>query len=239
MVGDDGEFIAEPVGGRRAPAISAGSAMRHFERLYGATTRAQDRNMSVRYGLITMATGGEASDNAIGFAPFLRHFPAWLITNCVNPSSPKGIGPHHVGGTMFAVIADTHSPKYWGFDWRPARPTLHDPGATVLPGTNIQHPNPNLTPFYSTPWRVAARSRHGAILLRYRTRRCYTFDHLYTEIIGHTYHVSVILSTGPHHRCEKPSAISPYMSLTPTVGVPIKVLRHLKTGKIKFDPESS
>ena len=238
-VGDTDQYVGEPASKHRQPTISAHTALRNFHKVYGPTTAVQDRHMQVRFGLISVLTQGALSDNAIGYVPWVRRTGAWLFTNCRDPSSPaNGYAGHHVGGQMWVVIADTVKPKFLSITWLPAHPKGMNRGLDEIGGRR-QYPPPGSTRFYSTPWTVAARGSGGKLLLQYQPRRCYTLDHVYAEAIGNRYHVSVILSSGPHGGCPRPSATAPYTELLPYLDTPIKSLLHLRTGHVTFEPENA
>ena len=232
-------YLAEPTAARVRPQISARRALHNFRMVYGPITAAEARHTQIRFGLTSDLQEGPASGNVIGFVPFVRRTRAWLVSNCVDAPSPKDYGAHFVGGTLVAIIADTRAPKALSYAFLPSHPMMANPGETT--GELNKHPAPGLTPFYSTPWRVAARGKHGKILLRYKPRHCYTFDHINLDGAppGPT-SVSVILSSGPKGHCPKPSATSPYAEIKPSrFDGPFTKLRHERTGRARFEPESA
>jgi hypothetical protein len=238
-VSSDGEFFADPSRRHLKPTISAATAYRHFHREYGATTPAQDRHTEVRYGRISYVGSGPASANAVGYVPYLRRTRAWLITNCVNPSSPTAYGdPRQAEATMIAVITDSRKPNFWVFSWTPAHQTNKNLGGREESGLNKPYPAPASTPLLSTKWHVVSRG-NGRILLRYRTRKCFTFDHVNVEY-GKQADVGVILSSGPRDVCPRPSATAPYVSIKRAPGArPFGRLHHLRTGRMPYEPESA
>ncbi|MFZ0715962.1 hypothetical protein [Mycobacterium sp.] len=232
-------YLGEPAAAHVRPTISARRAMHNFRHVYGPITTTEARHTQIRFGLTSDLQEGPVSGNVIGFVPFVRRTRAWLVSNCVDAPSPKDYGAHFGGGTLIAIIADTRAPKALSYAFFPRHPTSANPGETT--GELSQHPAPGSTPFYSTPWRVAERGKHGNILLRYQPRRCYTFDHINLDGAppGPT-SVSVILSSGPKGDCPKPSATSPYAEIKPSrFDGPFTKLLHERTGKARFEPESS
>jgi hypothetical protein len=230
-------YVGEPAAAHVHPKISAHRAFRNFHKVYGPTTAAEDRHTQIRFGLTNDLDGGEASKNEIGFVPTVRRTHGWIISNCADAPSPRDYGGHFVGGTVLAIIADTRAPKTLGFIFLPKHPTMTNPGEQGGPAT--QHPAAGSTPFYSTPWRVAAHRKGGKILLRYHPRHCFTFDHVNLDgAPPRATSVSVILSSGPKGRCPKPSATSPYVEIMPGPHERFTTLRHERTGKARFEPES-
>jgi hypothetical protein len=231
-------YVGEPAAAGVHPKINARRAFRNFHKVYGPTTAAENRHTQIRFGLTNDLDGGEASANVIGFVPTVRRTHGWIISNCVNAPSPRGYGGHFVGGTALAIIADTRAPKTLGFIFLPTHQTRANPGEQSGPTT--QHPTAGSTPFYSTRWRVAAHRKGGKILLKYRPRQCFTFDHVNLDgAPPRATSVSVILSSGPKGRCPKPSATSPYVEIKPGPHERFTRLRHERTGKARFEPESS
>jgi hypothetical protein len=236
--GLDGGFLIEPVGHTVKPTISARRALRNFHQVYGPTTPAEDRHTQVRFGLAFDLEQGPASASVIGYVPFIRRTRAWIVSNCVDAPSPKDYGGHYVGGTEIAIIADTVKPTNFGFTFQPTHSTSKNRGEDAVP--TVEHPKPASTPYWSTRWTVAKRLKNGDIILRYQPRHCYTLDHV--NIDGAppgSVPVSVILSSGPHGSCPKPSATAPYVEIKPGPDGRFTKLRHERIGKARFEPENA
>jgi hypothetical protein len=232
-IGDQGNIVAEPAPPGARPLLSAAAAYRHFQQAYGSTTPAQDRHTQIRYGLVSDVFSGPESANVVRYVPETRRAPAWVISNCTNASPPTHAGSLRQATVIFAV-ADTKVVKSWGWAYWPHHDRRQHPGF-VGPGRLPHHPRPNSTPFYSAPWRVESQAKNGSVLLRYKTRHCFTLDHVNVFAFHGLYTVSVILSSGPNRHCPKPSATSPFTVIRPTAG-PIKSFDHQPTGLRKYRP---
>jgi len=230
--------LAEPVRREVRARISARRALRNFHQVYGPTTAIEDRHTQVRFGLAFWLSEGPVSGNVIGYVPFIRRTPAWIVSNCVDAPSPKDYGGHFVGGTEIAIIADTPRPTNLGFTFVPPHPTSRNPGEDASP--SVELPKPASTPYWSTRWTIAARLKNGGVIVRYQQHHCYTLDHVNTDGAPSVpTAVSVILSTGPHGTCPKPSATAPYVEINPSPDGPFTKLRHERTGKARFEPVSA
>lgn len=233
-------FVAEPPTPGDVPKLTARSAYRNFERMYGRLTDAERRTVQLRYGRLTDATMGPASANAIEYVPTTRRVSAWMVSSCAIFTAPpfahRGRG---TPGTLFFIIADTAKPRSlgWDYDYTDVHGTSIGFGGG---GDALGIPRAGTTRFYSVPWRlVSMRPDRGRLLLRYRPIRCYALDHINVDEDGQagTY-ITVILSDGPHRTCAAPSAIAPYMD---AIAAPDKFghLRHGPTGPLTFQGFSS
>lgn len=234
-VGNKGAFVVEPTGAHRTPILTPGEALRRFRRMYGRTTAAEERHTSVRYGLVTDSYEGLASAGVVGYVPESRRTPAWIVSNCTNAAPPKD-DSHAANGTVLFAVADTRAVKSWGWVFLPHSHRFRNPGEAG-PATLLDHPKATATPFYSAKWSVAGRHPDGRVLLKYRTKQCYTLDHVnYDGTSSGTYEVSIILSSGPGRACPRQSSSAPYVEILPLEG-PIRTLKHEKTGPARFRPE--
>jgi hypothetical protein len=231
------QFMMEPVAKSVRPRTTTRQAMRNFHEMYGPTTAAEDRHTQIRYGLVTNLLGGVASANAIDYVPMARRSRGWVVTDCDASSPPKGQGLRRRPATLVFVVADTPKPKSWGWIFQPKD---HSKFGDSGPDDPFEHPRARKTPFFSAPWRIVARKKNGDVLLRYRTRPCYTFDHLTLEGTGKDrIAIAVILSSGPGRACPRPSATSPYAEVGHVEDRTTRRPQHLRTGMMPFRPESS
>jgi len=237
-------YVAEPARGR--PRITAKRALANFVHIYGRLRPRDRRTTQVRYGIITTADSLVLSNNALIEEPMVRRTRGWMITNCKARTRAHDVERHpgHPGVLVFA-LADQRAPLAldWGyqyFDYHGAGYSTW--GSGIVGGPEAAMPPMSSTRYYSVPWRLVKRRDHGRqLLLRYRQRRCYSLDHINVGEDVYPKHgafINVILSTGPHGRCARPSAIAPYMGVVAYYGR-FGPLHHGPTGPLTFQPISS
>jgi hypothetical protein len=235
-------YLAEPPTTGSTPHLTSASAYRNFERLYGHLTDAERHSTQVRYGRITDAAMGPASNNAIEFVPMTRRASAWMISSCTIYTPPP-LEHREPGspGTLLFIVADTAKPRSLGWDYDYT--DKHGTRTGFSGGGDARGiPRPAATHYYSVPWhQVTVVPNRHKLLLRYRQIRCYALDHINVDedvYADHGTRITVILSTGPNDSCATPSAIAPYMEAV-AVPDPFGRIHHGRTGALSFEPFGS
>jgi hypothetical protein len=241
--GDADDYIAEPASGQ--PVLTAAQAYAHFVDLYGRQKPAERRATQVRYGLITDDDLLFASASLLEAQPTVVRTPGWMITNCAAPTHPlRAYGlenhPGRPGDLMFSVADTTDTSSLgWSYEYKADNGTTY---GTFGGGLIIDPDDPSSAiyraRYYSVPWTLVKRGPHDRkLLIRYLQLPCYSLDHLNVDQDVDAQHddfITVILSTGAHGSCAKPSAISPYMEAVAYAGE-FGTLRHNTVGPTTFE----